>query len=79
MMKPTDKSVPVLRPWWREPMVWLVIGGPATVVVAAIATGIVAWRGADPLVLEAPAVSAAPSSRALEPALTARNHAATPR
>ncbi|MBY0468949.1 MAG: nitrogen fixation protein FixH [Burkholderiaceae bacterium] len=78
MMKPTDKPGTVLRPWWREPMVWLVIGGPATVVVAAIATGIVAWRGADPLVLEAPVVSAAPSNRALEPALTARNHAATP-
>lgn len=79
MMNPTDKPVPVQRPWWREPMVWLVIGGPAAVVVAAIATGIVAWRGADPQVIDAPTASEAPSSRALEPALTARNHAATPR
>lgn len=79
MMKPIDKPAPVFLPWWREPMVWLVIGGPAIVVVAAIATGIVAWRGADPLVLEAPAVSAAPSNPTLAPAMTARNHAATPR
>lgn len=79
MMKPNDIPATVPRPWWREPMVWLVIGGPATVVVAAIATGIVAWRGADPLVLEAPAVSAPPSNPTLAPALTARNHAATPR
>lgn len=79
MKKPTDKPAPVLRPWWREPMVWLVIGGPAIVVVAAIGTGIVAWRGADPVVPEAPIVSTAPSNPTLAPALTARNHAATPR
>jgi len=66
------------RPWWREPMVWLVIGGPAMVVLAAIATGIIAWQGADPLVQEAPA-QATSTDRALQPALTARNHAATPR
>ena len=78
MMNSIDKPAIAPRPWWREPMVWLVIGGPTIVVMAAIATGIVAWRGADPLVLEAPSATAAPTSRALEPALTARNHAATP-
>ena len=25
-------------PWWRFPMVWLVIGGPAVVVLASFAT-----------------------------------------
>lgn len=64
------------RPWWREPMMWLVVGGPAVVVVAAIATGVIAWHGADTVVLDA-APEATPS--ALEPALAARNHAATPR
>ncbi len=78
MMKSIDKPAGAPRPWWREPMMWLVIGGPAIVVVAAIGTGIVAWRGADRVVLEAPSVNAAPSDRALEPALAARNHAATP-
>ena len=77
-MEQMHKPANPIRPWWREPMVWLVIGGPAVVVVAAIGTGIVAWRGADPLVLEAPSANAAPSNRALEPALKARNHAATP-
>jgi hypothetical protein len=67
------------RPWWREPMVWMVIGGPAIVVVAAISTGIVAWRGADPLVLDAPPITTGQANPALEPALKARNHAATPR
>lgn len=64
------------RPWWREPMMWVVLGGPAIVVVAAIATGVIAWRGADTLVLDPVPVATSP---ALEPALTARNHAATPR
>jgi len=77
-MEKTHKPTNPIRPWWREPMVWLVIGGPAIVVVAAIGTGIVAWRGADPLVLDVPQANAAPPSRAQEPALTARNHAATP-
>jgi hypothetical protein len=74
-MNPTAN---VVRPWWREPMVWLVIGGPALVVVAAIATGIVAWRGTDPLVQEAP-TQATSTDRTLQPALAARNHVATPR
>jgi cytochrome c-type biogenesis protein CcmH/NrfF len=60
--------------WWRLPIVWLVIGGPATVVVAALATAVIAFTGADPVVSE-------PSSarRAVEvPAVQARNHGAAP-
>lgn len=69
---------PLPEPWWREPMVWLVIGGPAIVVVAALTTAVVAWRGADPVVSEAaePTAHVDPS---LQPALKARNHAAKPR
>jgi hypothetical protein len=37
-------------PWWRVPMVWLVVGGPAVVVVASVATGVIAGRHADPVV-----------------------------
>ncbi len=69
------------RSWWREPMMWIVIGGPAIVVVAAITTGFIAWNGADTVVLDPVAMSSSPvaSNPGLEPALKARNHAATPR
>lgn len=59
-------------PWWRHPMMWLVVGGPATVVVAGIVTAVIAVRGADP-VLDT-RVDRAPE----RPALEGRNHAATP-
>lgn len=68
-----QKSVPASAepPWWRQPMVWLVIGGPAVVVVAAIATAVIAIRGADP-VMTAPAAG----SGAERPAIQARNQGA---
>jgi len=66
-------------PWWRVGMVWLVIGGPLAVVVAGIATVVIAVRGADP-VLDTSARSGRASVTtpdATTPALQARNHAAT--
>jgi uncharacterized protein len=63
-----DKSA-----WWHHPMMWLVLGGPALVVVAAVATAVIAVRGAD-VVLQ---VEDTPD-RAAVPAMRARNHAATP-
>ncbi|WP_427911344.1 nitrogen fixation protein FixH [Ramlibacter sp. MMS24-I3-19] len=71
------------RPWWRHGHLWLVIAGPAIVVLASIATLVLAARGADPLV-EEPAWRRSslqqqrPDERARVPALQARNHAATP-
>jgi uncharacterized protein len=67
------------RPWWRYGMVWLVIGGPALVVVAAIGTAVVAVRGADPVVT-APAASRAGATvdAAQTPAVQARNRGAGP-
>lgn len=65
--------------WWRVGMVWLVLGGPAVVVVAAMVTAVVAYRGADPVLTGAP--SAQQVVRQLgpqTPAMQARNHAATP-
>ena len=56
------------RPWWRHGMVWMVIGGPAVVVVAGIVTAVIAARGADPVL----------DTRTATPAVEARNHAATP-
>ena len=69
--------MPLPQPWWREPMLWLVVGGPALVVVASLATAVIAWRGADPVVTD-PRVAAG-ADTALQPALKARNHAASPR
>lgn len=75
----TTRSVnePPSAPWWRFPMVWLVLAGPAIVVVAGIATAVIAVRGADVVVTDAPAVGAEGRTTADTPALAARNHAAT--
>jgi uncharacterized protein len=56
------------RAWWREPMMWLVVGGPLAVVVAAVVTAVIAIRGADPVL----------DTRVATPAVQARNHAASP-
>ena len=75
-MKPSTNSSPPSTPWWRVGMVWLVLGGPAVVVVAAIATAVIAVRGADPVIsqVQAPAEG---KVRSQTPAHQARNHAAT--
>lgn len=39
----------VAVPWWRVGTVWLVVGGPAAAVVAGIATTVIAYAGADPV------------------------------
>lgn len=51
-MTQTPSSAPSTdrKPWYRYPYVWLVIAGPAIVVVAALYTGYVAYRDADGLV-----------------------------
>jgi hypothetical protein len=59
--------------WWRLPIVWLVIGGPALVVVASFITLTLALRHPDP-VLATPAAK----NKAEQPAVQGRNHAATP-
>ncbi len=78
------------RPAWREPMVWLVVGGPAAVVVASFATLALALIYPDPpLVLRRVAPQAADDTEPADlrarpsdaghavPAMTGRNHAAT--
>ncbi len=65
--------------WWRVGMVWLVLGGPAVVVVAAIGTAVVAYRGADPVLSSAPTAQQVVKQLGPQtPAMQARNHAATP-
>lgn len=77
----TRRPLPPATPWWRYPIVWLVIAGPAAVVVASIVTAVVAWRGADEVLVQTPSARDAVATTrptASTPAMTARNHAATP-
>jgi uncharacterized protein len=88
-LKPsTDPETPIA--WWRVPHMWLVVGGPLVVVVAAIITAVIAIKGADPVLnkedyerdLKA-AQSLQGQARTdalikLQPAHQARNHAASP-
>lgn len=69
-MKP---EIPTVYPrWWRIPAMWLVVGGPAVVVVAALATAVIAVRGGDvPLPTGARA-----QAETMTPATQARNHVA---
>lgn len=72
--------LPTATPWWQERMMWLVVGGPAVVVVAALITGAIAVHGADEVVTgPRDRVTAAQPPTATTPAVQARNHAATPK
>ncbi len=71
----SDESLP----WWRYKMVWLVIGGPLVVVVAALVTAFIAIRGADPVMTKEEMEASVRGSGAMTPAIQARNHAATPK
>ena len=66
-------SNPEATPWWRLPIVWMVIGGPAIVVVASFITLALAIVNPDPVLRAAPVNSASDL-----PAVQGRNHAATP-
>jgi uncharacterized protein len=71
-------------PWWKHGFVWLVIAGPAAVVVAGLATVWIAAASPDPVLAKArqsrPAQieETAVGDRALLPAMQGRNHAVTP-
>ncbi|HEX4943670.1 MAG TPA: FixH family protein [Usitatibacteraceae bacterium] len=51
-MTATSHRHPPRKPWYREPWPWLLMSGPAIVVVAGIATAVIAFRGADGLVAD---------------------------
>jgi len=79
---PTNDKPQSQRPWWTYGMVWLVISGPAAVVVASFVSGYIALHGADPVLTrdEGPEPSVIKAGTdAMTPALQARNHAATPK
>ena len=58
-------------PWWKFPLMWLVIGLPACVVLAGLGTVWIALRTPD-------SVLESPTQRSLVPAQAGRNHAMTP-
>ena len=78
-----DKPIP----WYKFPMVWLVLGGPLSVVIASLATAGGAWKHIDPVITTTPqgelraagdvAAKVSPKD-ALAPAMQGRNHAASP-
>jgi hypothetical protein len=72
------------QPWWKFGHVWLVLAGPAVVVVASFVTLYLAVSIPDPVLSSygqnaqsQKAGAAAPMSGNMAPAMQARNHAAT--
>ncbi len=72
MSDSASKAPGTTTAWWRLPIVWMVIGGPAIVVLASFATLALAILYPDPV------LSTQVSDRSVMPAVQARNHAATP-
>lgn len=75
---------PVSKPWWKFGHVWLVISGPAVVVVASFITIYLAVTRPDPLVTDDYYRKGVEINQTLEgsdanlaPAMQARNHAQT--
>ena len=74
------------KPWWQYGHVWLIIAGPAAVIVAGFATLAIAIKTPDPVVAEdyykrglnINQTLAAEKDMQLAPAMQARNHVVTP-
>ncbi|HSH53843.1 MAG TPA: FixH family protein [Methylotenera sp.] len=89
-MSDTPKSKPdTSKAWWHYGHAWLVFGGPAVVVVACMVTVYIAVSRQDPVVEQdyyrkgieinktLKEAETTEAKNALEPAMRARNHAAT--
>ncbi len=83
-MPDSNAADPQQAPWWKYGHVWLVLAGPAVVVVASLVTLYLAMVGKDPVVdadyyrkgVEINQ-SLADDPGSLAPAVQARNHATT--
>ena len=84
-MQEKNPRVAPQAPWWRHGHVWLLVAGPVVVVLAGIATTVIAMQKPDPVVAEDyyrrgieinKTLAAQEKSRL--PAMQGRNHAATP-
>ena len=75
------------KAWWQYGHVWLIIAGPAAVVVAGFVTLFIAIRTPDPVIaddyyrrgLNINKTLAAEKDLQLAPAMQARNHVVTPK
>lgn len=67
------------QPWWRVGMVWLVIGGPAAVVVAGLITAAIAVDGAEEVLTRPVTTEMKAQDDPQLPAMQGRNHAASPK
>lgn len=74
-------------PWWKYGHVWLIISGPAIVVVAGFVTLWLAVHGQDPVIAEDyyqrgldinKTLRGETPQAGMQPAVKGRNHAATP-
>jgi uncharacterized protein len=72
------------RPWWKEPYVWMVIGGPLSAVIGCLVTAIYIFQGPDRLKPDDAFSQSTVIREALrqadgprQPALLGRNHSAT--
>jgi len=74
-------------PWWRYPLVWMLIAGPACVVVAGFVTLWLVLRAPDPVIStdyykEGLKINETLEKQAADrnyvPALVGRNHVVTP-
>lgn len=84
-MTKADQEDVVSKPWWRYGYVWMVIGGPAAVVVAGFYTLWLAISMPDPVLTEDYYQQGIDINKTLDgpsknllPAVKGRNHAATP-
>ncbi len=88
-MSATSPAVPApvpAKPWWKFGHVWMLIAGPAIVVVAGFATLWLAIRQPDPVIaedyyrrgVEINRTLSQQQDQSLVPAVTGRNHAVTP-
>ena len=85
---PAASPVPPIA-WWCVPHMWLVVGGPLVVVIAAIVTAVIAVKNADPVLDKVEFERDFKAAQALQgkerdaamfqlmPAHQARNHATT--
>ena len=84
-MANNPESSPGSPPWWKFGYMWMVVGGPAIVVVAGFVTLWLAISNPDPVVEKDYYQRGVDINKTLEnpdanlmPALKGRNHAATP-
>lgn len=81
-----ESNKPQGQPWYREPMMWMVLGGPLAVVIASLTTYVLIVRGSDPILERDPVSEAQRVGKeltpeqieSLQPAVKARNHVASP-